>query len=444
MTALPRRPSAGQPGGCPARRRPAPLYGPHLTGDDLPALYELLRTRHGPVAPVALAPGVHAWLVLGYRELLRVARDERDFSHDPRRWTLPREGRVPADSPVLAFVGWRPALMFTDGRQHRRMRAAVADALARTDAHELGRLVRTAADRLIDAFAGRREADLVPHYAHRLPARVLTRLLGADERTGRKLAEAAAGTAAANADSANAGRRMERLLFALIEEKRRRPGPDIVSRLLAHPAALSDEEVLHNLAVTVVAGNQTTKNWIAATLRAMLTDPALRSSLDGGHLTVDDVLELVLWRFPPTQHLPARYATRDLRFGGQDVRAGDMLVLGLAAANADPRVLPRCGRPVAGNRSHLAFGAGPHTCPAQEQARLIARTAVDVLRHRLPGLRLAVPEEELVWTASPWTRSLASLPVRFAGPRPAAVPAAPPTIPAPAASEAPVPPPPGS
>jgi cytochrome P450 len=318
----------------------------------------------------------------------------------------------------MAFVGWRPALMFADGRRHRRMRAAVADALDRIDGGELGRTVRAGANRLIDSFAGRREADLVPHYAHRLPAWVVTRLLGADERAGRKLAEAVAGTAAANADSAHASRRLERVLLALIEEKRREPGSDVTSRLLEHPARLSDEEVLHNLAVTVVAAHQTTKNWIATTLRVLLTDPALRSSVEDGRLTVDEALDLVLWRFPPTQNFPGRYAVRDMRFGGRDIRAGDMLVLGLAAANADPEVLPACGRPVTGNRAHVAFGAGPHTCPAQDPARLIARTAVEVLRQRLPDMELTVPEERLVWASSPWTRGLAALPVRFAAPRP--------------------------
>ncbi|MGK5498862.1 cytochrome P450 [Streptomyces sp. URMC 125] len=417
-SSLPGHSPAVPPPGCPAHQgpRPAPLYGPGLDGDALPALYERLRAEHGPVAPVALAPGVHAWLVLGYRELLRVAREEQDFSHDPRRWNLLREGRVPADSPIMAFVGWRPALMFADGRQHRRMRAAVADALAEVNGHELRRMVRATAERLIDSFAARREADLVPHYAHKLPIQVIAQLLGVDERTGVQLAEAIAGTAAATADSADASRRMGQVLLALIQEKRRRPGDDVTSRLLAHPAGLSDEEVLHNIVVMIVAGNQTTKNWIATTLRILLTDPALRSSLTGGHLTVDDALDLVLWRFPPTQNFPARYAVRDLRFGGQDVRAGDMLVLGLAAANTDPEVLPDGGRPVTGNRAHMAFSAGPHTCPAQDPARLITRTAVDTVRHHLPDMELAVPEDRLVWASSPWTKGLAALPVRFTAP----------------------------
>ncbi|MFG2500495.1 cytochrome P450 [Streptomyces sp. NPDC048441] len=411
--------AAGPQDRCPVTGAPAPataLYGPDIDGDALPALYEQLRGSHGPVAPVSIAPGVDAWLVIGHRELLRLTRDEQDFSHDPRRWSLLREGRVPTDSPILPMVGWRPALLFADGQQHRRMRAAVSAALAGINGHELRRSVRATAEQVIVSFAERREADLVADYARKLPMRVITALLGVDERTGRELVEAVAGTVAATSASADASRRMGAILLQLIEEKRRRRGNDITSVLLHHPARLTDEEVLHNLVVMFVAGNQTTVNWIATTLRILLCDPQFRSSLTGGQLSVDDALDLVLWRFPPTQNFPARYATRDMTFGGQHIRTGDMLILGLAGANADPQILPDDGIPVVGNRSHLAFGAGPHICPAQDPARLITRTAVDAIRHRLPDLELAIPESELEWIKSPWSRGLAALPVRFTAP----------------------------
>ncbi|MFG2173231.1 cytochrome P450 [Streptomyces niveus] len=396
---------------------PTPIFGEQLDGDRMPLLYEQLRAEHGPVAPVSVAPGINAWLVLGHRELLRLTREEQDFSHDPRRWGQLREGRVPADSPILPMVGWRPALLFADGQQHRRMRAAVSDALTRINGHELRRGVRATAERLIAEFADGKQADLVSDYARKLPLMVITGLLGLDGPTGQELVKAIAGLVVANADSADASKRMGAILLALIEEKRHRPGNDVTSALLHHPVGLTDEEVLHNLVVMFVAGNQTTVNWIATTLRILLCDPAFRSSLSGGHLSVDDALDLVLWRFPPTQNFPARYATRDLRFGGQEVRAGDMLILGLAAANADPDILPEDGTPIVGNRSHLAFGAGPHTCPAQDPARLITRTAVDTIRHRLPDLELAVPEAELAWIKSPWSKGLAALPVRFTEPQ---------------------------
>lgn len=397
-----------------ARRAVPPLlYGPELDGDALPAFYEELRRSHGPVAPVTIAPGIAAWLVLGHRELLRLTRDEQDFSHDPRRWTPFREGRVPPESPIMPTVGWRPALLYADGQLHRRMRTAVSDALARIDGHQLRRDVRAAAEALIVSFASRGEADLVAHYARRLPSLVIIQLLGLDDCTGQQLVHAITGVVAANADSVNASKRMNAILLSLIDTKRRTPGCDLTSALLHHPAGLSDDEVLHNLVVMFTMGNGTTVDWIATTLRVLLCDPAFRSSLTGGHLTVDDALDLVLWRHPPTQNVPARYATRDLTLAGRRIGAGDMLLLGIAAANQDPEALPPNGCPVIGNRAHLAFGAGPHTCPAQDPARLIARTAVDTICHHLPDLRLAVPESALAWVKSPWTKSLAALPVRF-------------------------------
>ncbi|MBL1098277.1 cytochrome P450 [Streptomyces coffeae] len=405
--------------------RRVPLYGAALEGP-MTELYERMRREHGAVVPVEISAGIEAWLVIGHRELLHLTRDEQYFSHDPRRWTPLRDGRVPTNSPLMPLVGWRPALLFADGQQHRRMRSAVVDALGRVNGHELIRTVRATAERLVAGFAGRSEADLVAEYARILPLQVVTELLGLDEENGPRLVEAirdVANSPTVAATSAN--RTMGRMLLELIAEKKRRPGPDLTSWLLAHPIGLGDEEVLHNLVVIIVAGNQTTVNWIAETTRVLLTDPAFRSSLAHGQMTVDDALDLVLWRNPPTANFPGRYATRDLRFGGQDIRAGDMLILGLAGANADPGVLPADGRPVVGNRSHLAFGAGPHTCPARDPARLITRTAVDTLRHRLPDMEIAVPEEQLPWITSPWSKGLAALPVRFSAPQLAAdVPAA--------------------
>lgn len=417
--------TAVPPPGCPAHRAAAhgggarfPLYGRTLAGHELPTLYERLRRRHGPVAPVTIGPGLEAWLVMGYRELLHLCRDERLFSRDSRRWAPLREGRVPTNSPLTPFVAWRPAVLWADGEQHRRQRAAVTDALGRVDGHGLAQVVELLARRLISRFAARQEADLVPHYAQRLPVLVLSRLLGLDEREGLRLGEAVAGTAAAHADSPNASGRMGDMLRALVRARRHAPRGDVASWLLRHPARLSEDEVLHNLAVMLVAGHQTMRNWIATTCRVLLTDPGFHSSLTAGHVTVDDALDLVLWHLPPTQHFPARYATRDVRFGGRDIAQGDMLLLGLAAVHGDPTVLPPGGRPAPGNRAHLAFGAGPHTCPAQDLARLVTHGAVDTVRRLLPDMALTVPADELPWTTSPWTTGLASLPVRFSAPAP--------------------------
>src|SRR5690606_15897064 len=68
-------------------------------------------------------------------------------------------------------------------------------------------------------------------------------------------------------------------------------------------------------------------------------------------------------------------------------------------------------------KAHLAFGAGPHACPARDAAFMIAVTAVESLLNRLPDIEVRVPFKDLSWVPAPWSRSLVSLPVRFT-PRP--------------------------
>ena len=95
----------------------------------------------------------------------------------------------------------------------------------------------------------------------------------------------------------------------------------------------------------------------------------------------------VLWEDTPTQNVAGRWASRDTQLGGRHIRAGDLLLLGLAAANADPQVRTDGSALTGGNNAFLSFGHGEHRCPfpAQETAEVIARTGIEVLLDRLPG-----------------------------------------------------------
>ncbi|GAA4860069.1 cytochrome P450 [Kitasatospora terrestris] len=405
------------PPGCPAHRgaTPAttPLYGP-VVADDPHGLYARLREQHGPVAPIELEPGVEAWLVLGYPELLELTRNEQLFSKDSRRWRVPREGRLRSDSRLLPMTAWRPTLLNLDGAEHQRLRAAVSDTLSRIDHRQLRETTEQAADALIDSWGPDGTADLIAQYARKLPLLVFTRLLGLPAETGPHLIELISHFVDSSEKSVRANAEFQAILVDLVRQRRERPGADLTSWLLAHHAGLSDEEAVHHLVVILVAGNETTINWTGNTLRLLLTDRRFRATLAGGRLTVSDALDEVLWRDPPTQNFPGRWATSDTVLGGQYISAGDMLVLGLAAANADPVVHGGAGGDgLAGNRAHLAWGAGRHVCPAQSPARLIVETAVETLLHRLPDLQLAVPGHELAWRPSPWSRALVALPVLY-------------------------------
>ncbi|WP_395294904.1 cytochrome P450 [Kitasatospora hibisci] len=429
---------AGPPPGCPAHAGGVPAGAGMPTGVPLPALYGSavaddphglyadLRARYGPVAPIELEPGVEAWLVLGYPELLELTRNEALFSKDSRRWRVPAEGRLAADSRLLPMTAWRPTLLNLDGAEHQRLRAAVTDTLAQIDHRRLRGTTEAAAHSLIDSWGPDGTADLIAQFARQLPLLVFTQLLGLPAEAGPRLVELINHFVDSSKYSVKANAEFQAILVDLVKSRRGTPGADLTSWLLAHPAGLTDEEAVHHVVVMMVAGNETSINWIGNTLRLLLTDRRFRATLTGGRLTVTDALEEVLWRDPPTQNFPGRWATGDTVLGGQYISAGDMLVLGLAAANADPAAQGASAAAqgtLGGNRAHLAWGAGRHVCPAQHPARIIVETAVETLLHRLPDLQLAVPPHDLAWRPSPWSRALVSLPVlysAFTPPRPPA------------------------
>jgi cytochrome P450 len=391
---------------------PVRLYGPQFR-DNPAGLYRQIREQFGPVAPVLLDGDIPAWFVCGYREVDQVATDSQLFTRDNQRWNA--WDRIPDDWPLFAYVVDSPSVMFTEGPAQRQRAGAISDALAAVDQFELAVQCEQIADQLIDEFAGAGEADLMAQYAEQLPLRATAAMFGmsAAEATG-LVRDLAVSVDSAGEDSMDAYERVHDAMQRLVEDRRRVPGPDVPSRLLEHPADLADQEIVLDLLVILSIAHQPTSNWIGNSVRLMLTDARFATALSGGRASAGQALDEVLWEDTPTQNSIPRIATRDTYLGGQRIRAGDLLVLGLAAANADPRVRPGADRPV-GNRAQMSFGHGEHGCPypAPELAEVIARTSVEVLLDRLPDLTLAVPAGSLGWRPSVWVRGLTSLPVTF-------------------------------
>ncbi|GAB7180690.1 cytochrome P450 [Kitasatospora sp. Ki12] len=405
-------PAATPPPGCPAHAGATPLYGPRFQTD--PAqLYRELRAAHGPVAPVELAGGVPAWLVIGYRELQLVTGQPQLFGRDSSRWHAWET--LPADWPLKPMMAPVPSILYAEGEEHVRRSRAVTDALAGIDPYELRKHSEEIADQLIDEFAGRGEADLVAEYAHRMPLLVLCRVFGLDEEQAPQLIAALLAMLDGGPDAPAGAQRLLELMLALVEEKAEYPGADVASRMLEHEAGLTHDEVMRDLRVLLIAGHQPSSYWISNALRLMLTDERFAASLAGGRRSISQALNEALWEDTPTQIFAGRWAVRDTQLGGQRIGAGDMVLLGFAGANADPSVRQPDGRPAEGNRAHMSYSYGEHGCPfpAQEAAEVIATTAIEVLLDRLPDLRLAVAEHALVWRPSAWVRGLVALPVSF-------------------------------
>jgi cytochrome P450 len=406
--------------GCPVVAENAvPLSGPRFHTDPV-GLYEEMRRDHGPVVPVRLPGGFPAWLVIGYRELHQVSSDPDLFPRDVGLWN--QWPNIPADWPLLPMIGQRmPSVYFTVGEEHRRHAGMVSEALASVDSFELRRHAEQLADGLIDDFCGRGEADLVADFAAPLPVLVLARIIGFPDAQGRQLGyvlnELADGGPGAQQAYASYTDHMQRL----VKTKRAHPGADVASRLLADPARHSDEEVVLDLKDTTAAGFLTTADWIGNSIRLMLTDDRFAAGFGGGRHSVAQAMNEVLWEDTPTQILAGRWAARDTTLAGRPVRAGDMLLLGLAGANADPEIHQHLLTGAqTGNSAHFSFGYGEYRCPfpAQEIAEITARTGIEVLLDRLPDLDLTISARTLVRRPSPFLRGMTALPVRFTAVRP--------------------------
>ncbi|MER7047514.1 cytochrome P450 [Streptomyces jumonjinensis] len=410
-----RRPAGGPPPGCPAHGGAVPLSG--LAYQQTPSeLYRSMRREHGVVAPILLDGGVPAWLVLGYAEVTYVTAHDELFARDSRRWN--QWADIPPDWPLMPFVGYQPSVLFTEGAEHQRRAGVITQALEGVDQFELAQWCRSIADQLIDGFAGSGRAELMSSYAHALPMRAAVQMCGmpaGGEDTEDLVTDLRISLDAGEGDDPVAAYiRVQERIQRLVREKRSAPGPDVTSRMLTHPAGLTDDEIVQDLISVIAAAQQPTANWICNTLRLLLTDDRFALNVSGGRLSVGQALNEVLWLDTPTQNFIGRWAVRDTQLGGRQIRAGDCLVLGLAAANTDPQIWPE-GHIGAENSAHLSFSNGEHRCPypAPLLADVVARTAIETLLERLPDTVLAVEPEELTWRPSIWMRGLTALPARF-------------------------------
>jgi cytochrome P450 len=414
---------SGPPPSCPAHgtgpgglRR---LYGPEA--EDLQGLYEKLRAEHGAVAPVLLHNDVPFWMVLGHGENLHMVSSPALFSRDSRIWTAVRDGTAGPDHPLMPHFAWQPICAMAEGDEHQRLRGAVMGAMSTINTRDLRRHINHWTQELVNHFCERGTADLVSQFAEHLPMAVLCEILGMPEEYDDRLVHAARDLLKGTETAIASNEYVMSVLMRLTVRRRAQPAEDFTSHLINHPAGLTDEEVGQHLRLVLLAAYEATANLLANVLRVVLTDPGFRAQLNGGQMTVPQAVEQSLWDEPPFSSVLGYFAKQDTELGGQRIRKGDGLFFGIAPGNVDPRVRPDLKANMRGNRSHLAFGGGPHECPGQDIGRAIADTGVDALLMRLPDIQLAVEEHELRWTASIASRHLVELPVRFRSASPQAV-----------------------
>ncbi|MGW4235005.1 cytochrome P450 [Streptomyces sp. NPDC004980] len=391
----------------PLPHEPLALYGPDFAADPH-GHYRRLRAQ-GPLARVRVAPGIDAMLVTDYQAAVDLLRDTDTFTKDPRAW----QAGVPADSPVLPVLGHRPTALFTDGAVHARYRDAINDTLGLIEPHLLRAEVSRVAQQLIGEFSATGTGDLIAQYARRLPLHVFTAAFGVAPQDSRRIVMGVAGMMDPAGGAAAAYADLVRVVTDLVADRRARPGRDLTTYLLEHPAGLDDDEAVRQITLIFSAGHDPTTNLIGNALLRMLSDTRYGGSLHGGATTAQDAIAEVLWRDPPIANLGAHYPRHDTEFHGVALRAGQLLMVSFAAANTQSLHVGSDSAARSGEGAHLAWSTGPHRCPAKQPALLMAITAIEQLTSQLCDLELAVDADDLVWRPGPFHRAPAHLPVRF-------------------------------
>ncbi|MFF5453208.1 cytochrome P450 [Streptomyces sp. NPDC012950] len=409
--------------------RPVPDPAPELftwefATDPYPA-YAWLR-EHAPVHRTTLPSGVEAWLVTRYADARQALADQR-LSKNPAHHDESPHAKGKTGIPGERKAELMTHLLNIDPPDHTRLRRLVSKAFTPRRVAEFAPRVQELTDRLIDGFAEKGSADLIHEFAFPLPIYAICDLLGVPEEDQDDFRDWA-GMMIRHGGGPRGGvarsvKKMRGYLAELIHRKREAPGDDLISGLIKasdHGEHLTENEAAAMAFILLFAGFETTVNLIGNGLYALLRNPVqrglLQDSLAAGETgLLETGIEELLRYDGPVEMATWRYATRALTIGGQEIPAGDPVLVVLAAADRDPErfdgpdVLDLARR----DNQHLGYGHGIHYCLGAPLARLEGQAALATLLTRLPDLRLAADPAELRWRGGLIMRGLRTLPVEF-------------------------------
>ncbi len=365
-----------------------------------------------PVTRVTLWDDSPCWLITRYQDARAVLADPR-FSADATRPGFPF---ITAAARQLS-VG-KTSFIRMDDPEHNHLRRMLTGDFTLRKTAALRPAVQQAADELFDRMTtGRTAADLVAEFALPLPSLVICLLLGVpyqDHEFFQRCSRTLLHRGSTVAEVAAAQDSLTAYLDTLTESKRTDPDDGILSRLVAR-GELPTEEIGAMGRLLLIAGHETTANMTALSVLALLRHPDQLAHLRAHPESTPAAVEELLRWLSIVQTGVVRVAVEDAEVGGVLIRAGEGVICQINTANRDDERYPDGDALdlTRDTRRHLAFGFGVHQCLGQPLARLELEIALDTLLRRLPGLRLAVPFEEIRFRHEMSIYGVESLPVAW-------------------------------
>jgi cytochrome P450 len=392
------------------------LLDPEVLANPYPLFHRLRRED-----PVHWDVYLHAWIVTRYTDVLEVLHTfSADRTPTPAQLT---EMGISELNPIAQVM--IKQMLFLDAPAHTRLRGLASKAFTPARVETLKGHIRDIVNDLLDKVQPNGCMDVIADLADPLPAIVTAELLGVPVSDHKRLkgwstnfAEML-GNFQHNPDRAQLMLRtveeMTSYFRDAIREIKAHPREGLIHSLLTAEIdgdRLTDEEVVANVVVTMVGGQETTTNLIGNGLLTLLRKPDEMKLLCDDLSLIPSAVEEMLRYESPSQHT-ARLAPSDRELGGKQIRKRQAVIAVMAAANRDPERFPDpdrfdIKRP---DNRHLAFGYAAHFCFGAPLARAEGQIAFEVMLRRLKNIRLE--PQSLVWRNNLGLRGLTSLRVAF-------------------------------
>ncbi|HEV3361858.1 MAG TPA: cytochrome P450 [Pseudonocardiaceae bacterium] len=365
---------------------------------------------------VSCPSGIDAYLLSGYDEVRTLLNDSRLSS----RGAVSNHVIMDRDVTTDAAPG---SIIHLDGQDHTRLRRLLTPEFTVKRMRALREYVADQIESHIDAMLAKGgPVDLVQEFALPIPSLVICELLGVpyeDREQFQSHSSILVSTDASPEQTMASSEAVQNYIAGMVMAKMQQPGEDLLSRLIQRgnegEQPLSVPELITLGLSLLIAGHETTANMIGLSTLALLRNPEQLAVLREDASLAESAVEEMLRYLSIVQWGLLRYATEDIEYGEETIKAGDWLVAALASGNRDETVFPDAASiDVRRNpTAHLAFGFGAHQCIGQQLARVELQEVFSRLYRRIPTLRLAVPFEEIKFKDNALAYGVRTLPVTW-------------------------------
>ena len=364
--------------------------------------------------PLFYSLTLRAWWVTGFdlvKEILRDPRFSNDARHFEKRANQIRKQIGDDQRRLETFEN--PSMLTLDPPDHTRIRKLATHAFMHKYISSLEPRIERIVSACLDRIGNEPSFDVIDVLAKPLPAIVIAEMMGLPQADHDQFQawseEVIEGTFTTDPElieqSIVSNKALIDYFVGIIEERRGEPGDDLIGQLIAAEEEgdkLNAQELYNTCLLLLVAGHETTTRLIGNGLYWLLKNPDQLQILRDDPEKIPHAVEEML-RYEPPVIATQRYALVDMEFHGKQLKKGDQLFIGFAAANRDPAANDEPDRfdITRTNINQISFGYGIHLCIGASLARLEGKVAFTRLLERFPNIEFG---QQPAWGRNPFFR----------------------------------------